>query len=332
MPLLNCLKAIPLGLALLVACNSADDDPRPVLQEARFKGLTDSIAQFPDNDSLYLERALLLSQSNRHELATEDYQKAWELAPAEPTALLLVSNLMLVNKPARAVELLKEGSRRWPQNTEFNRRLSEVYAQTGNAVEALQQFDLLLQRDSLNFETWMEKGGLLVRLGDTAGAIAALEKSYRLQQINYNGFTLANMYASTKDPRTVGFCDHLIAKDSSNTQPEPYFIKGTYYSDTHQYALALEQFDEAIKRDWTFTDAYLEKGIVYYEQQLFDKALEVFTFTTTVAKTSPDAWFWIGRCQEAKGNNALAIENYKKALALDKEFVEAAQRIKKLSN
>lgn len=327
------MKWWPIGLMIVFAsCTQADKDPRKVLQEAIFRGLNDSIARFPNNDSLYLQRGMLLSQTNQHELAGEDYKKAWELAPSEVTALLYVSNLMLVNQPGQAIGLLKEGARRWPANTEFNRRLSEVYVQTGNNVEALRQFDLLLKRDSLNFETWVEKGNLLVRLGDTAAAIAALEQSYRLQPINYNGVMLANLYAATLHPKTIPFCDHLIAKDTAGTQPDLYFIKGIYYADTKQYKEAIAQFDECIRRDWKFIDAWLEKGIAYYEQRQYEQALEVFTRTTTVSNTNADAWFWIGRCQEAMGNRELAIENYKKALALDKDFTQAKERIKKLSN
>lgn len=317
------------SLFLLVHCKDDTHETKKILERPPYAGLTDSIKRFPDDVTLYLQRGTLLSQNNQHELATADYKHAWEQAPNETNALFYVSNLLLVNKPQEAVTLLKTCLNKFPASTEFPRRLSEVYAQTGKTREALELYNKVLASDSSNFEAWYEKGTLLNRLGDTVAGIQAIEYSYSLQPVNYIGYVLANLYAYTKNPKTISLCDELIQKDSSDSRIDAYFIKGTYYSDTKKYAQAIAQFDECIKRDWKFTDAYLEKGIVLYEQRQFDKALEVFTMASTVSNASADAYFWIGRCQEAKGNKELAYENYVKALSLDRSFVEAREGIKR---
>lgn len=325
-------RLLVIGLfVFLASCGSAEDNAKKILQAAPYKGLTDSIGLFPSNVDLYTQRAMLLSQHNQHELATADYRKAWELAPDPATALRYVSNLLLVNKPLEAVNLLQECIKKYPGIPEFRRRLSEVYAQTGNHTKALEEYNLLLQQDSLNFETWYEKGDLLVKLGDTVEAIEALEQSYRLQPINYTGLALANLYASTLNPKALVLCDELLLKDTTNSLTEPLYIKGSYYSDTKQYKEALAMFEECIRRDWKFTDAYIEKGIVLFEQKEYAKALEVFNMATTVSNTNADAWYWIGRCYEATGQKDLAIDHYKKALAFDKNFTEARERIQHLT-
>src|SRR6266850_1894827 len=91
----------------LIGCDWNDNrpDPEKVLSAAPYSGLTDSISRFPDNDSLYLQRALLLSQNNQHEIATSDYKKAWQLHPNEATALEYISNLLLVEKLKEAIPL-----------------------------------------------------------------------------------------------------------------------------------------------------------------------------------------------------------------------------------
>ncbi len=316
--------------AFLAGCGPDADDAQKILRAAPYKTITDSIGLFPGNADLYTQRAVLLSQHNLHELATADYRKAWELSPTEPAALMYVSNLLLVNRPMDAITLLKECIIKYPGNTEFRRRLSEVYAQTGSDMQALEQLDELIAQDSTNFEAWYEKSNVLVRLGDTAEAIGALERSYRLSPVNYIGLALANLYASVLDPKALTICDQLISRDSTHSIPEPFYVKGTYYSDTRQYPLALQQFDECIKRDWKYTDAYIEKGIVLFEEKEYDKALETFTTATTVTRTSADAWYWMGRCYEVKGDKDKAIENYRKALTFDKNLTEARQRINEL--
>ncbi|MBO9632591.1 MAG: tetratricopeptide repeat protein [Chitinophagaceae bacterium] len=317
-------------MVVLAACGSQDRSSDAVLNKAPYKELTDSIASFPQQADLYKKRAVMLSLNNKHELATADYQKAWALAPDENTAQEFVANLLLVNKPVEAVALLKESIQKFPENPEFKRRLSEVLIQTGNNDAAQKEYDELLRLDSANFEAWYEKGVLYARTGDTANAIYSLQHAYALQPIYFIGNTLADIYASSMDPRTVPFCDTLIARDSLKQQVEPHFIKGRYYGDSHKYKEALAEFEACIQLDWKFTDAHLEKGLVYYEMKDYHKALDTFTFTTTVSNTNADAWYWIGRCYEAMGDNSKAIENYRKAYALDKDFKEAKDRIEKL--
>jgi tetratricopeptide (TPR) repeat protein len=325
------LLAISL-FGLFCSCGTEDKkDPRQLLEAPPYAGITDSIRQFPKNAALYSERATMLSQTNQHELATADYKMAWELKPDENIALLYINNLLMINKPNEAVRLLKECVAAYPGNTDMHRRLSEIYAATGQSSKAVEQYNELLEQDSLNFETWYEKGRLLSQLNDTAGAILALERSYAIQPLNTTGLTLANLYAAMLSPKTLAFCDSLLARDTS-TVVDVLYAKGVYYSDTKQHAKALELFEECIKRDWKFADAYIEKGLVLFEQKKYENALDVFTMAATVSNTLADAYYWMGRCYEATGKKELALVNYQRTLALDRNFTEAMDHIKGLKD
>ena len=277
-----------------------------------------------------MERAILLSQNKQLDLATDDYKRAWEISQNEGVALEYVSNLLLVNKLKQAVELLNECILKFPDNTDFRRRLAEVYSETGNADRSMLQYDTILQKDPENFEAWYDKGIVLGKMKDTAGAIDALEKSFAIQPVAYSGLALANLYSSTKNPKALQICDILIARDSLNTQTDAVYMKGVYYAETHQYEQALKQFEECIKRDWKMTDAYIEKGIVFYEQKKYDTALATFNMSITVSNTNADGYYWSGRCYEVMGDKNKAIENYERAISLDRSFTEAARRIMEL--
>lgn len=322
-------------LCWLCSCSSGNRDKESaekVLTIPPYAGLTDSIKQFPKNQELYLQRAVLLSQNNRHELAMADYKKAWEMKPEEHIAMQYVSNLMLVNRPEEAIKLLKESIAKWPGNPNLHRRLSEIYTQTGEPKKAIVQYDEWAQQDSLNFEVWYEKGVLLAQLKDTPAAIQALEQSYRVQPINYNGLALAGLYAATLNPKVLTICDDLIRKDTapSGIINDVLYLKGSFYSDTRQYDKAMEMFNECIKRDWKFADAYIEKGIVLHDLKHYDSALKVFTMAATVANTNPDAWYWMGRCYEALGKKDLALVNYQRAFAIDRKFEEAKEGVDRM--
>ncbi|HYE56101.1 MAG TPA: tetratricopeptide repeat protein, partial [Chitinophagaceae bacterium] len=273
------------AIILLAGCNT--NERHSVLDAPPFASITDSIEKFPKRADLLLRRAELLSQHNEHELAYRDFRDAYTLDSSEYVTLSYISNLFLINKPNEAVELLESGTRRFPDNPDFRRRLSEAYIQTGRSNEALAQYDNMLQTDSLNFETWYEKGMLLVELNDTAAAIDALARSYSLQPLTMNGLALANLYAETKNPMALTIADDLIRKDSLVESLDPVYIKGVYYSNTRQYPQALEQFEKCIRADWKFTDAYIEKGIILYEQKNIDEALLTFKMAATVTPSSP---------------------------------------------
>jgi tetratricopeptide (TPR) repeat protein len=327
------------GLLLLAvvccvySCRSGQSDSesaQKVLNTPPYAGLTDSIRQFPKNAGLYLQRALLLSQHNRHELAMADYRKAWELHPDEQLALQYVANLMLVNKPDEAIRLLKESVASWPGNPDLHRRLSEIYTQTGQTEKAVAQYDEWAHQDSLNFEVWYDRGLLLASLKDTAAAIQSLEHSYKLRPINYNGLALASLYEATLNPRVLTVCDELIKKDTTGIINDVLYLKGSYYSDTKQYDKAMELFNECIRRDWKFADAYIEKGIVLFDKKIYDSALNVFVMAATVANTNPDSWYWMARCYEVLGKKDLALLNYERAAAIDKSFEEAKEGIRRM--
>jgi tetratricopeptide (TPR) repeat protein len=314
--------------SVTIACNNKNEED--ILSQPPFASLTDSIRREPSNADLLFRRGQLLSQNDKHELASVDYKSAWENKQSEEIAMAYVSNLYLVNKPREAVSLLEEAVRKFPSNPEFRRRLSEAYIQNGHSAKALEQYDSMLKTDSANFEAWYEKGMLYAEMRDTPAALNAFEHSYALQPLRINGLPLANLYAELRNPRAIPICDDLIKKDSAGDSLDPIFIKGIYFSNTKQYKPAIEQFEECIKKDWKFVDAYIEKGILLYEMKNLDEALQTFKLASTIAPRDADAYYWQGRCFEDIGKKEEALDNYLRAYTLDRTLVEAKQHMDSL--
>jgi tetratricopeptide (TPR) repeat protein len=319
-----------------VACkepgNRKDDRKEEMLNRPPFASLTDSIRQSKGSDEaiLYERRGELLSRNNLHELAAGDFKKSWELRPDEATGFRYASTLSIIGQTAEAISVLQDCRQRFPGNPSFSSMLGDIYVQSNKVAQAMQLYDTILKSDSLNFEAWYEKGLLLERAKDTAGAIEALGKAYTLQPVNTYALELAHMYAENRNKLALRLCDEVLDKDSARELLDPLFIKGIYYSNTAQYKKAMDEFDSCIRRDWKFTDAYLEKGIAQFKQQNYQEAKNTFTMTIRVSNTYPDGYYWIGRCYEALGSTDDAIQYYQRALSLDKEFTEAADRIRRL--
>ena len=303
-----------------------------ILGKPPFLSLTDSISQAAPagRPVLYFRRAELLAHNNFHELAALDYRRSWDESPQEITGLRFAATLTIIGQTAGAEKLLQDCRRRYPSNPSFSNMLGDLYQQSGKTKEALQVYEDQLQTDSMNFEAWYEKGLLLGHAKDTTGALLALRKAYTIQPVTTYALELAHLLAEHRNPEALTLADDILRKDLNHELLDPLFIKGIYYSNTGLYNRAIVQFDSCIARDWKFTDAYLEKGIALFRQKKFEEALTIFQLSIKVSNTYPDGYFWIGRCYEATGHKEEALIFYQRALALDKDFKEAAEGIRRL--
>lgn len=177
-----------------------------------------------------------------------------------------------------------------------------------------------------------KRSELLELLGDTSKAIETLEMFVMPGELTQAGLRLANLYAETGNPKAISFSNAMIKNDASGIDPNPHYLKGVYYYIIHDYTKALVEFEECIRKDYTFIDAYMEKGNILFRQQKFDEAIAVYDLALTVSNTFADAYYWKGKCQEAQGKKQEAKLNYLRAYNLDKELIEAKQAADRIPN
>jgi tetratricopeptide (TPR) repeat protein len=262
-------------------CKSANDGKeagsKEILYNPTFKAISDSVDKNPLDAGLLLRRAELLTQNNQHDLAFYDYKKSWQQKPSEATALLFTSNLFLTGKTKDAIDLLKKCIQQYPAMPEFTRRLGEAYTQAGRSKEALSLYNEVLKKDSSNFEAYYEKGMLLTKLKDTGGAVMMLEKSYGLQPLLENGLALANLYAETKNEKTIELCNALQRRDTSREFIDPVFMKGIYYSNTKDYKKAIALLMNASTGTGNSLSPILKKGLYFMNKKITTKPSKHFS-------------------------------------------------------
>lgn len=303
-----------------------------ILSLPPFKSLTDSIREFPENDALYFRRAVLLNTNNQPGPALADFKKAWSLKKDERYAFGL-GNLLLEKKPDSAVLFLQSALTELPSSFLLRLTLARSLAARNRTDEALQTCDALLGQNPEQVDVIKLKAELLGRKGRDTEAIAILEKAYQLTPFDIDlNYELAFKYAEAKHPAVLALCDSLIRVDTLNLHAEPYYYKGIYFSNTGDKPSAIRQFDEAIRHDYNYLNAYIEKGRILYEQKKYKEALDVFNLANRISVKFPDAWFWMGKCQEALGQTGEAKLNYQRAHGLDPSFTEAKEAAEKIIN
>lgn len=329
-------KIIATALFIVVffqtACSNGDEQSpyAEILSQPKFSSLTDSIKKYPNLDELFFLRAILLNKNNFPEPALADFKKAWSLKKKEQYAFG-AGTILLNQKPDSAIRFINEAIKELPQSILLRLSLARAYQTQHKINDALTVCNEIIQIDSLQLDALRLKAELLDQQNNTNESIATLEKAYSINpaiaELDYN---LAYKYASTKNPKSIPFCDTLLKKDSLNEHAEPLYFKGVYYENMGDKNKALEFLNQAIVRDYTFLDAYMNKGKILYDQKKYNDAIKTYQLALNVQSTYADAYFWMGKCQEALGHKYEAKLNYERAYGLDKTLTEAKEAANKL--
>ena len=197
---------------------------------------------------------------------------------------------------------------------------------------AVSQLNVLLKKDSINPGWLFMKADVLEKSGDTSAAIQFYEKSIAAAGVFMDAeMRLVHLYAQTGNAKTIKTCDDLLkTPEAVKLRSGILLIKGIYYAKTMNYNKAIAFYDQIIREDYSFLDAYIEKGLTYYDQAKFAEAHKIFVKSTEVSNTFADGYFWKAKTEEKLNKKEEAINNYKRSFALDQSNEEARDALKRL--
>jgi tetratricopeptide (TPR) repeat protein len=229
---------------------------------------------------------------------------------------------------------LRKGVDRFPDSPALRMRLVASLEKEGQFTSALKQLDSMITRDSVSAFLRYRRAQLQLSLGDTQTAMNNLATAARLDPDRASiQLELGSLYADRSDPRLLPLADSLIARTQDpDIQSRTLLLKGIYYSNLGDKPMAMKQYDESIRRNYTFLDAFIEKGIVQYEMKKYGDALRTFEKGLAIKPSEAELYLWKGKCQQAMGQEVEAMDNYRKCLGLDDSLKEAAERLSALEH
>lgn len=132
---------------------------------------------------------------------------------------------------------------------------------------------------------------------------------------------LAAALAGKSPQERVEYLNGIV--EDGKASRDVYFQLGNARYESGDPAKAAIAFQQAVAMDSTFFKAIVNLGLMYDEQQMYPKAIEVFEQATHLQPDNPDVWSHMGNTYYAQNNFSKATELYRKAIALDPKATHA---------
>lgn len=230
--------------------------------------------------------------------------------------------------PAQERQLRDEIAKH-PDSVLLKENLVQYFRDNNNYSQAIAEIEKDIAKDSANERLWYMKATLLTENDDTTQAIAAWEKTINISPRPEYLMSLGTLYALAKDPLALAMGD-LLMSPMGKAMNQGLFIKGMYYNNIGEKENAIVFFDKCLQLDYSNLMAYREKAMAEYDMGKYLEALKTLELSLAVKKTYDEAYYWMGRCYEKLGKKEQAIENYKTALQLSPDYVEAKDALGKM--
>jgi tetratricopeptide (TPR) repeat protein len=218
-----------------------------------------------------------------------------------------------------------------PDSTAARLKLVYLYDSAGLYAPAALHLDTLISKDSLNAGLWFARAELNESHGDTLAALYAYRKSIKIYPAQDVMLSLANLLAESGNSESLEICQYLQRlKLGREFDVHTSFISGIFYARTGNFNRAEQYFDDCIGSNHNYMEAYIEKGLLYFDRKDYTKALQIFKKASTVSSLYADAYYYQGRCYQLLQQKDSAILRFEQSLLLDKNLKEAKQALEQL--
>jgi len=229
------------------------------------------------------------------------------------------------------IELMQKQLQQFPDSTGLRLQYAFILDSVKMYKEALIEMDTLIKADTANYGLYYTQGQIAEDAQDTLLALKSYAHAAKLYESPDVLLALANLYAEQKNDRAILLCSRVKALGlGREMDANCAFITGVYYARLHKAGDAIKYFNECIANNYTYMEAYIEKGLVYFDAKQYDKALSVFQFASTVNNLYADAYYYMARCYEMINKKDSAVLRFKQSLQLDPTLDEARTHLKQL--
>jgi tetratricopeptide (TPR) repeat protein len=170
-----------------------------------------------------------------------------------------------------------------------------------------------------------ERRSLLVRgltLGVLMGACWASARPTQAQHSAVDYYKQGNVWSEKKEfDRAIADYDQAIKLDPNYV--DAYNNRGLAWNEKKEYDRAIADLDRAIKLDAKYTKAYYNRGVSWNGKGEYDRAIADYNQAIKLAPKYTKAYSNRGFAWRNKKQYDRAIADYNQALEIDPQFIQA---------
>lgn len=311
----------------LIQCRSGSVDKPENSAHPELTALHEDILAHPFEDSLYFLRGVYYYQQEKYEDAIRDLEYAISLDSLKPPYHHLLADALLDgNRSYEALQILKKAVALFPQRIPTLLKLSEFQHILKQYEASLQTCQLIRNLDPANAEAWFMAGLNYRDLTDSAQAISSLQRATTLDDRHTDAWIILGKLLQSRDKdQALKAFENAVLADSTSLQAL-HSLAG-YWQDLGQVDRALDIYHAIIQIDPAYTAAFIQAGLIYFQQDSFSKAYEYFDIGCRQEPANATVYFYRGTSREALGDPEGARSDYRQALKLDPGYKEAGRAL-----
>lgn len=324
-----CLLSI--FIMVFVSCKSDISTNKVSSGDPEIDQLSDQIDKNNNNASLYYQRAQLYFNKDVYDHAIADLKFALKIDSLNPDYMHLLSDAYMNYGHAQEAEhMLNEALRIYPERVPTLLKMSELKYILEDYDGSILTVNEIIRIDPQNAEAYFMLGMDFIALKDKARAINSFQTAVELDsKLTDAWIYLGELYEENKDPKALQYYDSAILSNPESMQAK--HAKAYYLQNHKDIPGALELYRKIIVEDKSYTDAYLNSGILYLELDSLDNAYEQFNLMVGINPTNYLGFYYRGIINEKKGNKEAALKDYMSSNNLnnnDKKVQEALNSLK----
>ena len=198
--------------------------------------------------------------------------------------------------------------------------VASYYAESNRPEIAEQWHRAALEQDTNYWPARLALSRLLLERGENQKALKLLERAREegVEDIRLSAY-LADAYRqSEKYDRAIDQINRVIEEFPKNE--EYVFIRGRIYFDRGNYDTARQDFNKAYELNPRYHQAYFFVGRTAFSQGDYDTATRIFRHVLDYRPNNGEFHYWMGRAYEQENRTGQALEEYRKASAVDEAY------------
>ncbi len=235
----------------------------------------------------------------------------------------IISYYLELDKPENALEVAKFASIQHPNASSIQLKYAEALIQHDQPESALRILNKLGKIEASNYEFHLLKGSVFVSIDDIEKAKECFDKAENIAYDERNDVLqeISRILVENGEYElAIEYLQSLYKLNKKNIQT--IYDLASCYNNTGNTQRSIQLYQDYLDFDPFADSIWFNLGILYTQQEEFEKAIEAFDFSIAITNDFSSTHYYKAIAQMNLGKYSDAIETYKDFIDIDEESEE----------